>query len=39
MKQSTVIFGTLMFAFVMYITLRGQLPAYLDLFKPKAKES
>lgn len=32
MKQSTVIFATLTFAFVVYITLRGQLPAYLALF-------
>lgn len=32
MKQSTVIFGALVFGFVVYITLRGQLPAYLGLF-------
>lgn len=32
MRQSNVIFGVLIFAFVIYITLRGQLPAYLSLF-------
>lgn len=32
MRQSTIIFGTLLLAFVIYITLRGQLPAYLGLF-------
>jgi hypothetical protein len=39
LRQSTVIFGTLLFAFIVYITLRGQLPAYLDLFKPGANTS
>lgn len=39
MKQSTVIFGVLLFAFLMYITLRGQLPAYLALFKGKVTGS
>lgn len=32
MRQSTIIFGTLVFAFVIYITVRGQLPAYFSLF-------
>lgn len=32
MRQSTVIFGVLILAFVIYITMRGQLPAYLALF-------
>lgn len=32
MRQSNVIFGVLVFAFVIYITLRGQLPAYIALF-------
>ena len=32
MRQSTAIFGTLILAFVIYITLRGQLPRYLSLF-------
>ena len=32
MRQSTVIFGTLLAAFVIYITIRGQLPSYLSLF-------
>lgn len=37
MKQSTVTFGVLLFAFVVYITLRGQLPSYLSLFTSKKK--
>lgn len=32
MRQSTVIFSALVFVFVVYITLRGQLPAYFSLF-------
>lgn len=32
MRQSTVIFGGLLAAFVIYITVRGQLPGYLNLF-------
>lgn len=32
MRQSTIIFGTLLASFVIYITLRGQLPDYLALF-------
>lgn len=32
MKQSTIIFGAIVFAFVIYITVRGQLPDYLALF-------
>lgn len=36
MRQSTIIFGVLLFAFLMYITLRGQLPAYLALFSARA---
>lgn len=32
MRQSNIIFGTLLFAFVIYITLRGQLPEYIALF-------
>ena len=35
MRQSTIIFGSLLLAFVIYITLRGQLPAYLGLFTGK----
>jgi hypothetical protein len=38
MKQSNVIFATLIFSFILYVTMRGQLPAYLDLFKPKSKD-
>ena len=38
MRQSNVIFGTLIFAFIVFITMRGQLPAYLDLFKSKPPE-
>jgi hypothetical protein len=29
MSQSTVIAGVLIFAFVIFITVKGQLPAYL----------
>lgn len=39
MRQSTITFGVILFAFVVYITMRGQLPAYLDLFKSKPKEA
>lgn len=39
MKQSNVIFGTLLLAFVIYITLRGQLPAYLSLFSGEGSSS
>lgn len=38
MRQSNVIFGTLLFAFLVYVTMRGQLPQYLDLFKAKPQE-
>jgi len=38
LRQSNVIFGTLIFAFIVFITMRGQLPAYLDLFKSKPPE-
>lgn len=33
MRQSNIIFGSLLFAFIVYITIRGQLPGYLDLFR------
>lgn len=32
MKQSNIIFATLLAAFVIYVTIRGQLPAYFSLF-------
>lgn len=32
MRQSTVIFGTLLLGFVIYVTIRGQLPAYMSIF-------
>jgi len=38
LRQSNVIFGTLIFAFIVFITMRGQLPAYIDLFKSKPPE-
>jgi hypothetical protein len=38
-RQSTVIFGSLVFAFIVYITLRGQLPDYLALFSSKPSSS
>lgn len=31
MNQSTVIFGVLIFAFVVFITTRGELPAYMSV--------
>lgn len=31
MSQSTVIAGVILFAFIIYITMRGQLPAYLHV--------
>jgi uncharacterized membrane protein YgcG len=34
-RQSTLTFGVLLFMFVVFITVRGQLPAYLALFKSK----
>lgn len=33
MSQSSVIFGTLIFAFVIYVTSRGMLPRFIDLFR------
>lgn len=33
MSQSNIIFGALIFAFVIYITVRDQLPNYFALFK------
>lgn len=39
MRQSTLIFGALIFAFVIYITMRGQLPAYVDLFRKSSGAS
>lgn len=35
MRQSTLTFGVLLFMFVVFITVRGQLPAYLALFRSK----
>ena len=32
MGQSTVIFGTLLFAFIVFITVRGELPKYMGFF-------
>lgn len=31
MNQSTLIFGTLLFGFLMFITVKGQLPEYLSV--------
>jgi len=38
MPQSVLIFGTLLFLFVVYVTLKGQLPSYLAILglKPSA---
>jgi hypothetical protein len=38
LRQSNVIFGTLVFAFIVYITVRGQLPGYLNLFRGKSND-
>ncbi len=35
MSQSNLIFGILLFAFIVYITSRGQLPDYISLFTSK----
>lgn len=32
MKQSTIIFGVIIFLFVVYITMRGDLPKWFELF-------
>jgi hypothetical protein len=32
MKQSTILFGSLIFAFFFYITVKGQLAQYMSLF-------
>jgi len=37
MGQSNVIASSLAVAFLMFITLRGELPDYLKLFKPQPK--
>lgn len=39
MRQSNVIFAALLFAFIVYITVRGQLPSYLALFTRKGSEA
>jgi len=31
MSQSTVLFGVLIFAFIVFVTVRGELPAYLSV--------
>jgi hypothetical protein len=33
-SQSTVIFASILIAFIVYITVKGELPAYLALFTP-----
>ena len=32
MQQSNVIFAVIFFAFVIFVTIRGELPAYLAIF-------
>lgn len=39
MRQSTLTFSVLLFMFIVFITVRGQLPAYLALFKSKKVSS
>lgn len=31
MGQSTLIFGTLILAFIVFVTVKGELPAYLSI--------
>lgn len=33
MQQSNVIFGAILIAFIVFITVRGELPAYLSLLR------
>lgn len=33
MSQNNIIAGALIFAFILFITVKGELPAYLNLFK------
>jgi|GEM_PF-4199681 len=33
MQQSNVIFGALLVAFIVFVTLRGELPVYIDLLR------
>lgn len=37
MKQSSFIFGAILIAFLIYITVRNQLPEYLALFSSESK--
>lgn len=37
MSQSSVIAGALVIAFLMFITVRGELPQYIDLFTVKRR--
>lgn len=39
MRQSSVIFGALFVAFIVFITVRGELPAYLGALFPKKSGS
>jgi len=39
MGRSTLLFGTMLFMFVLYITVKGQLPAYLALFWGKSPKA
>lgn len=38
LSQSDTIFGALLIGFIVYITVRGQLPEYLDVFKHAPRE-
>lgn len=39
MQQSNVIFASLFIAFIVYITVRGELPSYINILKGKASTS
>jgi len=32
--QTNIMFGAILVAFIIYVTVRGQLPQYIDIFKP-----
>lgn len=38
-RQSTIIFATLIVAFIIFITIRGDLPAWLALFTQKGTKT
>lgn len=39
MQQSSVIFANLLIAYLLFITMKGELPTYIDLLRGGGKES